>query len=144
MEQTGNDPHAIRLNGILVRVPSLLIVSVWWKSMNCRETERDREQMGLTLAGLAVLSELLTCGTLAVEAADGVTAQSFTPSIGLFTLVHIWQWENKHITFWTTDADRLQICNSLDNHFQMFTIWRHVNIFKQTSYETSPLYAGGC
>lgn len=41
------------------------------------------------LAGLAVLSELLTCGTLAVEAADGVTAQSFTPSIGLFTLVYI-------------------------------------------------------
>lgn len=41
------------------------------------------------LAGLAVLLELLTCGTLTVEAADSVTAQSFTASVGLFTLVHV-------------------------------------------------------
>lgn len=43
----------------------------------------------LTLAGLAVLHELLAEWTLAAEAADGVAAQSLTATVGLLTLIHI-------------------------------------------------------
>ena len=44
---------------------------------------------GLTLAGLAIVLQFLSRGTLAVEAPDGVAAEGLTSSVGLLTLVHI-------------------------------------------------------
>lgn len=44
---------------------------------------------GLTLAGLAVVLQLLTRRTLAVEAADGVATQSLTTAVSLLTLIYI-------------------------------------------------------
>lgn len=89
------------------------------------DKEPEREQTGLTLAGLAVLLELLTCGTLTVEAADSVTAQSFTASVGLFTLVHVWQWERTH-----THYSLKYRCRSITDY-----TWTIVSMCLQMLYE---------
>lgn len=53
----------------------------------------NKYSRGLTLTGFAIFIQFLSGRTPAVEASNGVTAESLTASISLLTFIHIWQGE---------------------------------------------------
>lgn len=69
----------------LKEIPLLCLTSM-------KETDGGNQSNNgrLTLAGFSILIQLETRRTPAVEASNGVTAESLTPSICLLTFIHIW------------------------------------------------------
>lgn len=86
----------------------------------------NKESGGLTFTGFAILIQLQTRRTPAVETSDGVAAESLAASVGLLTLVHIWWRETKFILqSLNTEEQRTVVQSNMFTRFGVLvtTVW---------------------